>query len=46
MRIRAAWGHDGKKARKFPIQDRTAKQGTVKSCAKLASNFFRRWLKY
>ena len=25
MRIRAAWGHDGKKPRKFSILDRTTK---------------------
>ena len=40
MRIRAAWGHDGKRPRKFSIKDRTTKQRTVKSCAKLACLFF------
>ena len=36
MRIRAAWGHDGREARKFSIEDRTTEQRTVNSCAKLA----------
>ena len=30
MRIRAAWGHDGKRARKFQFKIRKTKQRTVK----------------
>ena len=45
IRIREAWGPDGKKARKFSILDQTTKQRTVKSCAKRACDFFRRRLK-
>ena len=41
-----AWGHEGKKPRKFSIYDRTAKQRTVKSCAKLACHFFCKSLNY